>query len=75
MTRMKSATTTLTAGGDVKFRVNNSWDITDLGGALNDLVIKGGNITVPADVNGTYLIELYLQRADSEKMYAKLTPQ
>ena len=69
------ATTTLTAGGAVKFRVNNTWDITDLGGALDDLVIKGGDIVVPADVNGTYLIELYLQRVDSEKMYAKLTPQ
>ena len=70
-----SATTTLTAGGAVKFRVNNSWDITDLGGALDDLVIKGSDITVPADVNGKYLIELYLQRTDSEQMYATLTAQ
>ena len=59
----------------MKFRVNNSWDITDLGGALDDLVIKGSDITVPADVNGKYLIELYLQRTDSEQMYATLTAQ
>ena len=70
-----SATTKLTAGNAVKFRVNNSWDITDLGGALDDLVIKGSDIVVPEDVNGEYLIELYLQRVDSEKMYAKLTAQ
>ena len=70
-----SATTTLTAGGAVKFRVNNTWDITDLGGALDDLVIKGSDIVVPANVNGEYLVELYLQRTESEKMYATLTAQ
>lgn len=70
-----SGTTTLSAG-ELKFRMNNDWEApTDLGGALDDLVNKGDNIAITADQTGTYLIELYLQRTDSEKMYATLTAE
>ncbi|MBR5639667.1 MAG: DUF5115 domain-containing protein [Muribaculaceae bacterium] len=46
---------TLTAG-QIKFRANNGWDI-NFGGALNNLVINGENITVEA---GTYNVVLTL---------------
>ena len=46
---------TLTAG-TIKFRANNGWDI-NWGGALNNLVENGENITVTA---GTYKVSLKL---------------
>lgn len=68
-----SATIALTAG-DLKFRANNSWESgIDLGGALDELVFKGGNIAITEA--GNYLMEVYMQRTDSNNMYCKLTPQ
>ncbi len=66
-----SGTMALTAS-ELKFRANGTWDSgIDLGGTLDDLVFKGGNIAVAEA--GTYTVELYLQRTDSEKMYCTLT--
>ena len=68
-----SATIALTAG-ELKFRANNSWDSgIDLGGALDELLLKGGNIAI-TDA-GTYLIELYLQRTDNNMMYCTMSKQ
>lgn len=47
---------TFTAG-EFKFRANNSWDIFDLGGSLDNLVTQGANIAVEA---GTYKVVLKL---------------
>ena len=55
--------------GEIKFRANDGWDI-NLGGAFDNLVANGDNIKVEA---GTYDIELYLQRTDNDKLYAKVT--
>ena len=66
-----AATVTLT-DGSIKFRANGGWDI-NVGGTINDLVFNSpDNINVTA---GTYLVELYLQRIDSEKMYCNMTKQ
>ena len=68
-----SCTVALTAG-EMKFRANGSWDSgIDLGGSLDDLVFKGGNIAV-TDA-GNYLVEMYLQRTSSTQMYCTLTAQ
>lgn len=68
-----SATIALTAG-ELKFRANNSWDSgIDLGGALDELLLKGGNIAI--NDPGTYLIELYLQRTDNNMMYCTMSKQ
>ena len=50
------ATGVVLNAGSVKFRANNSWDI-NFGGALDNLVINGENITVEA---GTYNVVLTL---------------
>ena len=62
----------LTAG-DVKFRANDDWK-DNVGGALDDLEYNGENCTFEGP-DGKYLVELYLQRTTSEKMYATLTAQ
>ena len=54
---------------ELKFRANDAWDI-NVGGTFDNLVENAGNIKVEA---GTYDIELYLQRVDSDNMYAVLT--
>lgn len=64
----------LTPGG-MKFRANDAWDIR-VGTALDNL--EAGSNPANCTFEGTagiYLIELYLQRTDSEQMYATLTPQ
>lgn len=66
-----SATKTL-VDGSMKFRADGAWTI-NVGGSLDNLVFNSNdNITVTA---GTYLIELFLQRTDSNKMYCTLTQQ
>ncbi len=50
------ATGVVLNAGSIKFRANNSWDI-NFGGALDNLVINGENITVEA---GTYNVVLTL---------------
>lgn len=62
------ADVTLSAG-EMKFRANDAWDV-NVGGSFDNLVENGGNIAVEA---GTYDIELYLERTDSNKAYAVLT--
>ena len=59
---------TLTAD-ELKFRANDDWAV-NVGGSFDKLVENGDNIKVEA---GTYDIELYLQRTDSNNMYAKVT--
>ena len=54
---------------ELKFRANDDWAI-NVGGEFSNLSENGANIKVEA---GTYDIELYLQRVDSNKMYAKVT--
>ena len=54
---------------ELKFRANDDWGI-NIGGSFDKLVENGDNIKVEA---GTYDIELYLQRTDSNNMYAKMT--
>lgn len=64
----------LTAGG-MKFRANDAWDI-QVGTALDDLEAGSNPANCTFDGSaGKYLIELYLQRTDSEQMYATLTAQ
>lgn len=59
--------------GEMKFRADGAWDIS-VGGSFDDLTEdNGGNLII--ETADTYFVELYLQRTDSEKMYAKLTPQ
>lgn len=66
-----SGTVTL-INGAIKFRANGGWDI-NVGGTLDNLVFNSSdNINVTA---GTYLVELYLQRTDNEKMYCTMTQQ
>lgn len=68
-----SGTVSLTVG-ELKFRANNTWDSgIDLGGTLDELKIKGNNIAITEA--GTYFVELYLQRTNSNKMYCTLTKQ
>ena len=50
------ATGVVLNAGTIKFRANNGWDI-NFGGALDNLVINGENITVEA---GTYNVVLTL---------------
>ena len=50
------ATGVVLNAGSIKFRANNSWEI-NFGGALDNLVINGDNITVEA---GTYNVVLTL---------------
>lgn len=52
-----TGTLTLPAEGDWKFRANDNWDDCDLGGALSNLVFKGGNIVTGP---GTYDVTLNL---------------
>ena len=67
------STTAELAAGAIKFRANGGWDISVGGASFDDLTeANGDNLNVEA---GTYLIELYLQRTDSEKMYATLTAE
>ncbi len=66
-----SGTATLT-DGSIKFRADGKWDV-NVGGTLDNLIFNSSdNISVTA---GTYLVELYLQRTDSNKMYCTLTKQ
>ena len=55
--------------GEIKFRANNDWPI-NLGGTPDNLVADGANLTIE---EGTYDVELYLQRTDSDKIYATFT--
>lgn len=50
------ATGVVLNAGSIKFRANNGWDI-NFGGALDNLIINGDNITVEA---GTYNVALNL---------------
>lgn len=59
------------AAGEMKFRANDGWDI-NVGGAFDNLTFNGGNIAVEA---GTYVIDLYLERTTSDKMYCTVTKQ
>lgn len=63
-----TATLTLT-DGTMKFRANDGWDI-NVGGKADDLSFGGDNLSVSA---GTYDIELYLERTDSDVMYCTMT--
>lgn len=63
------ATNVTLKADELKFRANDGWDI-NVGGSLDNLIENAGNIKVDA---GTYDIELYLQRVDSDKMYAVFT--
>ncbi|MDH6342001.1 hypothetical protein M2480_000664 [Parabacteroides sp. PFB2-12] len=65
-----TATLTLT-DGSIKFRANDDWAI-NLGGTTDNLSQDGNNLSVTA---GTYYIELYLERTDSENMYCTITKQ
>lgn len=57
-------------GKEFKFRFNGKWaDDLNLGGAQDDLVRNGGNLTAAA---GTYTIKLYMSRSKSNKMYFTL---
>lgn len=68
-----SATAELVAG-TIKFRANGAWDISVGGTSFDDLTeVDGANLNV--ETAGTYSIELYLQRTDSEQMYATMTAQ
>lgn len=51
-----TGTLTVEDGQGWKFRCNHEWAV-NLGGSLDDLVLDGGNITVPA---GTYTVTLSL---------------
>lgn len=63
------------AAGGIKFRANDAWDI-QVGTALDDLEAGSNPANCTFDgPDGKYLIELYLQRTDSEQMYATLTAQ
>ncbi len=55
--------------GEIKFRANGGWEI-NLGGPVDDMVEDGGNIAVTA---GTYDVDLYIERTDTDKMYCVLT--
>ena len=64
---------TTLGSGDLKFRANNAWDI-DLGGKLDDLEYKGGNIALEI-TTGKYDVELYTERVGTvNEMYCTLTP-
>lgn len=64
--------TVILVDGSMKFRADGAWTI-NVGGTLDNLVFNSNdNVAVTA---GTYLIELFLQRTDSNNMYCKLTPQ
>ncbi len=67
------STTVDLVAGPLKFRADGGWD-TNVGGALDDLEYNGENCTFEGP-DGKYLVELYLQRTDSKKMYATLTAQ
>ena len=62
------ATITLT-DGTIKFRANDGWDI-NFGGNPDNLSAGGDNIPVTA---GTYDIDLYLERTNSESIYCTMT--
>lgn len=65
-----TATLTLT-DGEIKFRANDGWDI-NLGGSVDNLFHNGDNLSVTA---GTYYIELYPERTDTENIYCTITKQ
>ena len=65
-----TAEVALTAAGGWKFRANDDWAI-NLGGAFEDLTMDGGNMSVTED--GTYAIELYTERTDTDKFYCTVT--
>lgn len=56
-----SVTTDLEVG-EFKFRANNEW-VLDMGGSVDKLVLKGGNITVANA--GNYTVKLYLTNDDT----------
>ncbi len=56
--------------GEWKFRANDGWDI-NLGGAMDDLTMGGGNMNLAEA--GTYDIELYTERTDTDKFYCTVT--
>lgn len=66
-----AATVELVAG-EWKFRANDDWGI-NLGGSMDDLTMDGGNMNLAE--GGTYVIELYTDRASSEKYYCTVTKQ
>ncbi|MBR1469778.1 MAG: SusF/SusE family outer membrane protein, partial [Prevotella sp.] len=57
-------TISLTAGDEIKFRLNSDWAV-NWGGDLNDLTQDGANIAIDAD--GTYKIQLFLTYAGGTK--------
>lgn len=66
-----TATVDLTAGKELKFRVNHDWGLS-LGGSFDELQDNGSNIKAPA--TGTYTIKLYASRSNgNKKMYASVT--
>ena len=56
-------------GDGFKFRFDGKWDL-DLGGSVDNLVVKGSNLKLPA---GTYAVKLYLSRSKSDKIYCTMT--
>ena len=56
--------------GEFKFRANKAWDI-DFGGAFEELVRSGGNLSIAEA--GNYEVKLYLTRSASDKLYCTVT--
>ncbi len=59
------------AAGEMKFRVNDGWDI-NLGGSLDDLVANGDNITIAEAGNYTVVLNVLIT-SDGGKMTATIT--
>jgi hypothetical protein len=51
-----TATVTLAATGEYKFRANDSWDL-NLGGDLGALVLDGGNLPTPGAGDFTVTVQ------------------
>lgn len=58
------AIVSLSAGDEIKFRMNSDWAV-NWGGDLNDLTQDGANIAIDAD--GSYKIQLFLTYAGNTK--------